>query len=115
MEIKTIKNRLDNAEDFDRVVNAALADGWHLTRRDVILPVQPNAGNTYFHTMLYAELVKRDPPAEAEEPDLLTAMGIIKAECDSHGSCDDCPVQPWCNFHAPDRWALPEEVRSDGK
>lgn len=115
MEIKTIRKRLDNAEEFDREVNAALADGWRLTRRDVILPTQPITGSNYFHTMLYAELVKLDPPAEAEEPDLLTAMRIIKAECDSHDSCQDCPAQPWCNYHTPHNWELPEEVQDDGK
>lgn len=114
MEIKTIKNRLDNAKDFDAEVNAALADGWRLIRRDVILPVQPNTGSTYFHTMLYAELVKLDPPAEPEKPDALAAMRVIKETCSSVDSCEDCPVQPWCNLHAPHLWELPEEVQSDG-
>lgn len=112
MEIKTIKNRLDNAESFDADVNAALADGWRLTRRDFILPIQPHTGTTYFHTMLYAELVKLDPPAEPEKPDPLTAMRIIKAECDSVDSCEDCTLQPWCNYHRPNNWTLPEEVQN---
>lgn len=33
MEIKTIRNRLDNAELFDNAVNEALADGWRLTQQ----------------------------------------------------------------------------------
>ena len=115
MEIKTIKNRFDNAAAFDAEVNAALADGWRLTRRDVVLPVQPHTGSNYFHTMLYAELVKLDPPAEPEAPDLLAAMRAIKAECDSHDSCKDCPVYPWCDLHAPFDWELPGEVQNDGE
>lgn len=54
-QIKTIKNRLDNAEDFDNDVNAALAEGWTLTRREVIRPNAHPVGETSF-TMLYAEL-----------------------------------------------------------
>lgn len=58
MKIKTIKNRLDNAAQFDEDVNAALADGWVLARREVLLPQQPHCGGTYLHIMLYAELQK---------------------------------------------------------
>lgn len=54
-QIKTIKNRLDNAEMFDEEVNAALAEGWTLTKRDVIRPNAHPVGETSF-TMLYAEL-----------------------------------------------------------
>lgn len=54
-QIKTIKNRLDNAEEFDAEVNAALVEGWTLTRRDVIRPNAHPVGETSF-TMLYAEL-----------------------------------------------------------
>lgn len=61
MKIKTIKNRLDNNEDFDIEVNEALSKGFTLTRREIILPNQPINGSTFLHTMLYAELVKYDP------------------------------------------------------
>lgn len=58
LQIKTITYRLDNAADFDAAVNAAIAEGWHLTKREVLQPLaQPNT-NQYLHTMLYAELVK---------------------------------------------------------
>lgn len=61
MKIKTITKQLGNANDFDNEVNAALADGWVLTKRDVLQPQsQPNDGCHYIHTMLYAELEKRD-------------------------------------------------------
>ncbi len=104
MEIKTVVESHNWPGAFDDKVNEALADGWRLTRRDVL------QGSDRF----YAELVKLDLPAEPETPDLLTAMRAIKAECDSHDSCGDCPARPWCNYHTPNNWELPEEVRSDG-
>lgn len=61
MQIKTIKNRLDNTENFDSEVNKALAEGWILGKRMVLTPTQPITGSTYFHTMLYVELYKPDP------------------------------------------------------
>lgn len=58
-QIKTIKARLDGAEGFDKEVNEALAEGWTLTSRKVLMPPsQPVTGSTYFNTMLYAELEK---------------------------------------------------------
>lgn len=63
-QIKTIKNRLDNAEDFDVAVNTALAEGWRLTKREVIRPLSQGSGHlTYI--MLYAEL-EREEITEAE-------------------------------------------------
>jgi len=72
MEIKTIRYRLDDAPDFDKAVNAAMAEGWRLTRRDVLRVDQPQNSSTFFYSMLYAELVKLDPPAEPEKPDSWT-------------------------------------------
>lgn len=58
-QIKTVVNRLDNSADFDNEVNAALKDGYKLTRREVINPnAQNNSRFTYI--MLYAELEKED-------------------------------------------------------
>ena len=54
-QIKTIKNRLDNNVAFDNEVNAALAEGWTLVKRDVINPHAHPQLQT-FYTMLYAEL-----------------------------------------------------------
>ena len=62
-QIKTIKNRLDNAEIFDDEVNAALAEGWCLTRREVIRPNAHPVGETSF-TMLYAELEREIPESK---------------------------------------------------
>ena len=55
LQIKTIRNRLDNAEIFDREVNAALVEGWRLTKRDVLQPKAQNE-SVQSHTMLYAEM-----------------------------------------------------------
>lgn len=53
MKIKTIKNRLDNAEDFDRDVNAAIEEGYILKKR--YLSSTPRDGA---YRMLIAELEK---------------------------------------------------------
>ena len=52
-QIKTIVIRLSSAEEFDRRVNAAIAEGWTLVKRE---PLIPHSGDKY--TMLYAELEK---------------------------------------------------------
>ena len=85
MQIKTIRNRLDNANDFDEVVNEALADGWTLKKRYHI-PGGNLTGNRYLHTMLVAELEKDEPQIDAEltieikyfEPDLEEIEKISK-------------------------------------
>ena len=105
MEIKTVVESHSWPGAFDEKVNEALADGWHLVRRDVL------PGSDRF----YAELVKLDPPAEAEEPDLLDCARAIKAECDSHSSCRDCPLDGICDAEYPARWAIAEEVQNDGE
>lgn len=56
-QIKTIKNRLDNAEDFDLKVNMAIADGWELKKRKVLKPAAQSE-EKYTYIMLYAELEK---------------------------------------------------------
>ena len=50
-QIKTIRNRLDKAEQFDEDVNEALADGWYLVKRYTL-----NPGTEDRHCMLVAEL-----------------------------------------------------------
>ena len=57
LQIKTIRNRLDNPTLFDDEVNAALRDGWTLKKRTVLRPISQH-GSTYIHIMLYAELEK---------------------------------------------------------
>lgn len=57
MEIKTIKCRLDYAEDFDRLVNETLADGWILDKRYLSTPYRSDG-----YRMLIAEMVKDETP-----------------------------------------------------
>lgn len=57
MKIKTIRNRLDNAEDFDRDVNAAIEEGYILKKR--YLSSTPRDGA---YRMLIAELEKDPEP-----------------------------------------------------
>ena len=39
LQIKTIRNRLDNPTLFDDEVNTALRDGWTLKKRTVLRPI----------------------------------------------------------------------------
>lgn len=116
MEIKTIVKRLENATEFDVVVNAEIADGWALSRRTVLTFQQPNTGNTYLHPMLYAELVKLDP-VEEPEADAVTwqeAVEVLRNACASVAECGpSCPMYAWCQDNlvkteAPIHWDLPE-------
>lgn len=53
-QIKTITKQLDGSVQFDAEVNAALAEGWTLVKREVL---QAYEGQTrVFYRMLYAEL-----------------------------------------------------------
>lgn len=56
MDIKTIVRRLDNAEDFDRSVNEAIAGGWILDKRYISQPT--TQGSYYVHGMLIAEMIR---------------------------------------------------------
>lgn len=69
-QIKTIKNKLDNANQFDAAVNAALQDGWTLTERKVLQPPSQPSGSTYFNIMLYTELERFTEPDECEDSPL---------------------------------------------
>lgn len=91
LQIKTIKNRLDNAEDFDKAVNTALAEGWTLTKREVLPPV--DLGGYFTHTTLYAEL-ERVEITEAERG------------CENCRYCDcDATLEPCCNCSDnADKW-----------
>lgn len=65
LQIKTIRNRLDNPTRFDDEVNAALRDGWTLKKRTVLRPIGQH-NTTYIHMMLYAELEKEAADDDAE-------------------------------------------------
>lgn len=65
LQIKTIRNRLDNPALFDDEVNAALRDGWTLKKRTVLRSIGQSE-SVYMHTMLYAELEKEVADDDAE-------------------------------------------------
>lgn len=65
LQIKTIRNRLDNNTYFDDEVNAALRDGWTLKKRTVLRPISQQ-DTIYTHMMLYAELEKKVADDDAE-------------------------------------------------
>lgn len=65
LQIKTIRNRLDNPALFDDEVNAALRDGWTLKKRTVLRPICQSE-SVYIHMMLYAELEKEVADDDAE-------------------------------------------------
>lgn len=65
LQIKTIRNRLDNNTHFDNEVNAALRDGWILKKRTVVRPISQH-NTSYVHMMLYAELEKEVAEDDAE-------------------------------------------------
>lgn len=65
LQIKTIRNRLDNNTYFDDEVNAALRDGWTLKKRTVLRPISQQEA-TFVHMMLYAELEKEVADDDAE-------------------------------------------------
>ena len=65
LQIKTIRNRLDNPALFDDEVNAALRDGWTLKKRTVLRLIGQSE-SVYMHMMLYAELEKEVADDDAE-------------------------------------------------
>lgn len=114
MKIKTIKNRLNNAEQFDKELNRALADGYQLIRRDIV-PGFSLTGGGCLHNMLYAEMVLPDPAPDPEpvEIDAIQALHIVKDACLAHsGSCNECQMYEWCEQLRtggdPTDWHLPE-------
>ena len=56
-QIKTIAFRIDCSDNFDDKVNRAIACGWELKKRTVIISNAQN-NETYTYIMLYAELEK---------------------------------------------------------
>lgn len=51
-QIKTIHHRIDESIKFDEEINAAIAEGWQLTKREFV----PS------YCMIYAELEKEEIP-----------------------------------------------------
>jgi hypothetical protein len=67
-QIKTVSAPFERAEWFDDAVNDLLADGWNLTKRDILyVPgVLSEAFNAPTVRVLYAELERYEPPFPEE-------------------------------------------------
>lgn len=109
MKIKTIYKQLVHAEEFDRLVNEAIEQGWSLIKREM-LPGGPLTPDDYRPCMLYAELVMDEPTPKQQEISLMDAMRIIRKKCDSYDHCADCVLVDICCTNLPYKWELPEEA-----
>lgn len=111
MKIKTIYKQLVHAEEFDRIVNEAIEQGWSLIKREM-LPGGPLTPDDYRPCMLYAELVMGGPTSEPQKISPLEAMRIIRKKCDSYDHCADCSLGDICGSEVPYKWNLPEKVET---
>lgn len=96
LEIKTIKYRLDDSNNFDSVVNKAIADGWELVERRVLQPLaHPNNGSTYTNTMLYAELERGREPVlkEAPKADLGDVCEVLVRLLGAQATCWEADIR----------------------
>lgn len=86
-EIKTIFTKIDDCEKFDKRVNEALAEGWELVRRDVLVP---HVSDRF--TLLYAELERvMETEGEDEEPeDDGTAEWVVTRDPAHPYRCNKC-------------------------
>ncbi len=100
LEIKTILQQLRNYGEFDKEVNAALAEGWELIRREVV-----TQSSDSYEPMLYAELERMTEPEEEEEPEGdYTAEWVVSRNPSAPYRCNKCghstatpfPLCPGC-------------------
>ena len=116
MKIKTITRNFEWVDEFDQLVNEALAEGWHLTKREVIPGV---AGVNHSRRLLYAELVQLDPePApEAQPLDPIEALHTVREFCIGVDKCINCPLVDWCSELRkggdPTDWEIPEKEATE--
>lgn len=111
MKIKTICEQMPGI--FDADVNDAMAEGWKLTRREVLVDRNNPKAST-----LYAELVLPDQAAEPETEDPIEALRTVQRVClavsgDDCGT-DRCPLRKFCDRLRdggdPTDWDLSEEA-----
>jgi hypothetical protein len=95
MKIKTITRNFGWVAEFDGLVNAAIDEGWHLVKREVIPGV---AGVSDSRRLLYAELVQLDPEPEPEAQPLdpIGALHAVQEFCDAQEKCGNCQLYAWC-------------------
>ena len=115
MEIKTVCKKVsaEGTAVFDQEVNELLADGWRLSKRDLI-PGYDLGDGVYFVPSHYAELVKLDEDVmETKEPDPPfgwdECVEIIREECKAAPGCDErCAVYAWCQKNIPETTPAPK-------
>lgn len=105
MEIKTIVHTEPDA--FDRLVNACMAAGWRLAKRERV--DTEHSKGVYF---LYAELVKVEKTAEPVT--WQEAAQVLKSTCSENDTCDTCKLREWCDEYLargaePEEWEVPTE------
>lgn len=117
MKIKTVWNSMGASNLFDEKVNALLAEGWKLARREV-LPGAGFTGPVYDNMVVYAELVKLDEadmePQEADPATWQEAVEVLRETCGTAAKCEagGCPMWAWCQKHLatpPANWLEPAE------
>lgn len=97
LQIKTIMLDFSEAEKFDADVNAALAGGWKLVRRDVIPGWEGET--TVAYRKLYAELERETEPKDLS---CVTCKHFSK----SHKSEPCCSCEDQNDI--PDKWEARE-------
>lgn len=112
VKIKTIMQYCKTGEDadaFDERVNAALADGWGMIRREL------HTFEQHESDLLHAELFKPDvDEVEGLPVTWRDAVTIMQETCGTAETCDDaCPMFDWCQMNlpkhgAPANWSDPQ-------
>lgn len=113
MEIKTIRFPFGKGGQFDRAVNEAAAEGWVLTRREVLMTPQPEPDEEGRSCFFYAEMVlpdKREPTPEPDREELLASMRVLQDHCNKMDRCSKCPIDNECGNSPPHEWKLTQEA-----
>ncbi len=96
-QIKTIMRNASAPEEFDAEVNKAIAEGWTLVKRDVLLPYE--GPTRIFHRMLYAELERETVEVkQAEQTTGRPSCWTCKWDYKKSNS------EPCRNCNGGDRW-----------
>ena len=116
MEIRTILINAGQAERFDKLVNEALAEGFHIVKRELLPFVE--GPSRYVDRAYYAELVKLDPPPAPKPWE--EAVKTLHDTCETAGGCGEaCPMFAWCEKNLPgdsippNYWDLPAGPADD--
>lgn len=110
MKIKVICTPINTPEDYSIQVNTALAEGWTLTRQEIV----KNDTSMPSESMLYAALILPDAPVEPEPiTNAVEAAKVVFAECASHTYCRDCRLRHICDHCSPANWVSPEEAEEN--